>query len=184
MFVVEFTLIVLAVLAAISIVITSAITGISPMPSSKKAREVVFRLVETIGDSASAMTIVDLGSGWGSLVIRLAKAYPDRQVVGYELSPIPWLVSLCIARCLGLNNLVLKRRDYLEVDFPVDSILICYLYPEGMKAIGDKLLSMSTDSETANRYLISNNFALSSHTPQETIQLDDFYLSPIYLYRL
>ncbi len=184
MFGVEFTLIILAISVAISIVFSSVITGISPMPSSKKARDAVFQLVTAVGDDFNAKTLVDLGSGWGSLVIRLARVYPDRQVVGYELSPIPWFVSLCIAKCLGLNNLILKRRDYLEVDFPDDSILICYLYPEGMKALEDKLLSMSVDSDAAHRYLISNNFALSSHTPQKTIQLDDFYQSPIYLYRV
>lgn len=184
MLVIESILIVLAVLVAISIVFSSAVTGISPMPSSKKAREAVFQLVTAVRDDTSAKTIVDLGSGWGSLVIRLAKTYPDRQVVGYELSPIPWFVSLCIAKCLWLDNLTLKRRDYLDADLPVDSILICYLHPEGMKALEDKLLSMSADADVARRYLISNNFALSSHTPQKTIQLDDFYQSPIYLYRI
>lgn len=62
------------------------------MPSSKKARLAVMQLIETagiegdtetsVGESIQASgVIVDLGSGWGSLTIRMAMKYPDRQII-------------------------------------------------------------------------------------------------------
>lgn len=156
-------------------------TGISPMPSSSKARRAVMQLIE-IADAegeAGNDAIVDLGSGWGSLVIRLARKYPDRQVVGYELSLIPWLVSLCASKCLGLDNLKLYRRDFLKADLSKASVLVCYLFPGGMAALEGKLRGELSGSR---RYLISNNFALPSVEAEKVAQLDDYYRSPVYLY--
>ncbi len=50
------------------------------MPSSNKARKAITQLVETSGarDAKGNETIVDLGSGWGNLIIRMAMKYPDR----------------------------------------------------------------------------------------------------------
>jgi predicted RNA methylase len=180
LFVIELILIILVTLIATSIIWSTVKAGISPMPSSKKARQAVMQLVETVDDDACGGDIVDLGSGWGGLVIRLAQTYPDRKVVGYELSPIPWFTSLCIAKCLRLENLKVYRRDFLKADLSAASVMVCYLFPEGMVALEKKL----TELPAARRYLISNNFALPSHKPQETIQLDDFYRSPVYLYRV
>lgn len=183
MFVAELILIILAVLIGISIIWSTVIAGISPMPSSKKAQQAVLQLVETAEEEASAGAIVDLGSGWGGLVIKLAQKYPDRKIVGYELSIIPWFVSVCVAKCLGLNNLTLYRQDFLKADLSMASIMVCYLYPEGMAALEAKLAELP-ESPKGSRYLISNNFALPSYKPEQTIQLDDFYRSPVYLYRV
>ncbi len=114
---------------------STVVAGISPMPSSAKARLAVMQLVAAAGKGSGAGAIVDLGSGWGGLVIRLAQTYPDRKIVGYELSPIPWFVSLCIAKCLRLNNLSLYRRDFFKTDLSAASVMVCYLYPEGLLAL-------------------------------------------------
>ncbi len=34
-------------------------------------------------------TIVELGSGWGTLAVAFARRYPGCQVLAYELSPLP-----------------------------------------------------------------------------------------------
>jgi hypothetical protein len=72
---------------SLSVLYSTVKLGISPMPSSKKS----YRVIATLIDETSVGTIVDLGSGWGNFVIRIAKQYPHRQVIGYELSLLPWL---------------------------------------------------------------------------------------------
>ncbi|BFM10655.1 hypothetical protein R50072_08080 [Simiduia litorea] len=134
------------------------------------------QLVETAGEGP----IVDLGSGWGSLVIRLALKYPARPIVGYELSLFPWLVTVFMARCLRLKNLRVYRQDFLKADVPAASVVVCYLFPAGMAALAAKLAAQKSQP----RYLISNTFALPSHQPETTRRLDDLYQSPIYVYRL
>lgn len=129
---------------------------------------------------ADGGAIFELGSGWGNLLIPLAITYPQRQVVGYELSLIPWLTSRILKKTLGLNNLQVYRQNFLHADLSSASVILCYLFPAGMQGLEDKL---KADGDKPN-YLISNNFALPSNTPCKTLQIDDFYRSPIYLYAL
>ena len=163
-------------LVGTSIIWSTVIVGISPMPSSKKARQAMMYLVET----SEVGPIVDLGSGWGSLVTRLAVRYPDRQIIGYELSIVPWFTTVLISKLLGLKNLKVYRQNFLNADLSAVSVIVCYLFPAGMAALDAKL----ADQPTTVQYLISNNFALPSLKPEKTIRLDDFYQSPIYRYRI
>jgi len=180
----DVALVVLVLVASISIVWTTLSAGMSPMPSSKKARDAMIYLLESAGEGSDTKTgawpIVDLGSGWGSLIIRLAMKYPSRQVVGYELSFLPWLITVIITKLFGLKNLTVYRQDFLKADLSACSIIVCYLFPAGMATLETKL----TTEETKTQYLISNNFSLPSLTAEKTIHLNDFYKSPVYRYRL
>ena len=146
------------------------------MPSSNKAYNAMMKLVDETGSGA----IVDLGSGWGNFVIRIAKKNPQRQVVGYELSLLPWFTSILLKKILGLKNLNLHRQNFYHENLPTASVLVCYLYPQAMSKIKKKLLLEQPDVD----FLISNNFALPSWQSDKVIQLDDFYHSPIYLYKI
>ena len=122
---------------------------------------------------------MDLGSGWGTLVIALARKYPDRKVIGYELSFVPWLFSLIRKSVSGLDNLLLYRKDFLDADLSDASVLTCYLFPRGMVSLEDKL-----DRENVNDVLIvSSTFALPSSEPVKVIRVKDMYRTPVYLYR-
>ncbi len=124
--------------------------------------------------------IIDLGSGWGNIVIRIAKRYPQRKIVGYELSYLPWLTSTLIKRLFRLKNLTLHRQDFYQADLSSASVLVCYLFPEAMEKISNKL-----QREQSNvNFIISNNFALPLWKPIKTIQVNDFYKSPVYLYKI
>jgi len=169
-------LLALTLVAGATIVWSTLKVGISPMPSSHKARTAMFQLADETGEGP----IYDLGSGWGHLVIRLAKRYPQRQIVAYELSMLPWLTTLVLKRMLGLSNLTIHRENFLSADLSGASVLMCYLHPPTMKAIKTKL-----DQEVGGaHYLISHNFALPSHQELKVVRLNDFYQSPVYLYRL
>ncbi len=146
------------------------------MPSSSKAYKAIQALVDETGTEA----IIDLGSGWGNLIIPLAKHRPQRLVIGYELSWLPWLISTALKKALRLENLILQRANFLQVKLPTASVLICYLYPEAMVKIATKLQQEQPDIN----FLISNNFALPASKPDKTILLNDFYKSPIFLYKI
>ena len=172
----ESVLIATVFMVGTSIVFSTLKIGISPMPSSKKAYEAMMALVGETGTGP----IYDLGSGWGSLVIRLARKYPHRQVVGYELSLFPWLTTKLIKRVLGLRNVEVYREDFLKADLSGATVITCYLFPAAMEAIKAKL-----DFGKGNlRFVISNNFALPGCEASKAIQLNDFYRSPVYLYRM
>jgi len=145
------------------------------MPSSSKAYLAMMQLV----DETDTGVIADLGSGWGNVVIRLAKKYPNRKVIGYELSYLPWLISTILKKLLGLKNLMVYRQDFYQADLSKVSVVVCYLFPEAMTKISEKLQLEKPNIE----FLISNNFALPNLQPNTVIKVDDFYKSPVYLYK-
>ena len=181
----EIALITLTLLMGASIVWYTLLLGISPMPSSSKAQAAMLQLitlantqVDSNQDSKKG-AIIELGSGWGNLLIAIAKQYPQRNIVGYELSLLPWLTSLLVIKILGLNNITLHRKDFLKADLSQASLMLCYLYPGAMLKIKDKLKKEPGQLE----YFISHNFSLPSQQPINTVQLDDLYKSPVYLYQ-
>ncbi len=174
--IIEILLFTLTILAGVFIVWGSFKSGVSPMPSSKKARQAMIQLASEAGEGS----IYDLGSGWGHLVIRLALKYPERQIVAYELSILPWLTTKVLKQVLGLKNLELYREDFLKADLSNASVIMCYLFPDVMTAIKNKL----EQEEGKTHFLISNNFALPSRQAIKTIRLTDFYKSPVYLYQM
>lgn len=74
MIIFELVLLITVMLIAISLIYNSMKLGISPMPSSSKAYNAMVLLVDETGTG----TIIDLGSGWGNFVIRIAKKNPQR----------------------------------------------------------------------------------------------------------
>ena len=174
MLIIEIILIACILIAAISIVLTKMKTGMFPSPSSSKTCRAIVAATENSGTGP----IVDLGSGWGSLVVALAKKYPHRQVIGYELSFVPWLFSSIRKSVSGLDNLILYRKDFLNADLSGASLLTCYLFPRGMESLKDKL-----EQDNINDILlVSSTFALPESEPMKVIRVKDNYRTPVYLY--
>ncbi len=188
MSVIEIILFSITILIALSIVWSTLILGISPMPSSRQARQAMLMLleetlIETKSDTAAG-PIFELGSGWGSLLIPLAKKYPQRKIIGYELSIMPWLTTIILIKILGLKNVKVYRQNFLSADLSNASVILCYLFPRGMKQLEAKINETKLNAQnTRLEYLISNNFSLLSHKAIKTIQLNDLYKSPVYLYQ-
>lgn len=173
---IEITILSLAVLVATSIIWFTLRTGISPMLTWPKARRAMFAQLE----QSTQGPFVDLGSGWGTLVIALAKKYPQQQVVGYELSIFPWLVSTLRKHFLGLHNLKIYRQDFRFAQLSEAKVLFCYLFPAGMQAVLTKI----NHELNQDLLVVSNTFALADNKPVKVIRLTDLYRTPIYVYFL
>ncbi len=176
MLIIEIILIAFILFAGISIVLGSMKTGISPSPSSGKGARAMIAAVEDSGTGP----IIDLGSGWGTLVIAFARKYPHRQVAGYELSLLPWIFSLVRKKISGLSNLTLYRKDFRDADFSEAAVLTCYLFPGGMMSLREKL----DQDKISGVLIVSSTFVLPSSEPTKVIHLEDIYRTPIYTYRL
>ncbi len=166
----------LLVLAALSIVVYTVKTGISPMPSSRKATCAILALipVETSG------TIIELGSGWGTLVFPLAKAFPSCAIVGYELSPVPWLFSRVAAVLFPRYNLTIHRRDFLKLSLAQASVVVFYLHPGALRKLGPKL-----EKELhPGALVVCNTFPIPSWAPRESYDLGGGTSRKIFVYEV
>jgi hypothetical protein len=175
MLIIEIILIIFILAVGMSIVLASMKTGISPSPSSGKTLRAIAAATENSGTGP----IVGLGSGWGTLVVALAGKYPHRQVVGYELSLVPWLFSSIGKSVSGLDNLTLYRRDFLKADLSDFSVVTCYLYPGGMISLKEKL----EQDNIHDVLIVSSTFALPASEPIKVFRVKDIYNTPVYLYR-
>ena len=164
----------LVVLAGTSIVVYSIKTGVAPVPSSKKARDKILDLIpdDVVGD------IVDLGSGWGSLVFPIAAEFPSCSVVGYEQSPVPLLFSWARSVFSPRDNLEIRRQDFFDVPLNNARVIVCYLYQDSMKRLKTKF-----EAELRpGTMVISKDFRVPRWTPQQTHAVNDIMGTVIYVY--
>lgn len=164
-------LLILLAVAALSIVYYSVRNGISPMPTSPRVQRC---LINTLPQTVSG-TIVELGSGWGTLAFGLARKYPDAKVIAYETSPIPYLFSKLLS--FFKRNLTVVREDIHQADLERAGLVTCYLYPGAMLR-----LSQQFHNSLSNTLVVTHTFALPNCTPKKIAVANDFYKTKIYFY--
>jgi hypothetical protein len=171
----QIVLLVTVIWATLSIVAFSVSNGISPMPSSRKALAAVLQLIKENGPGGS---IIDLGSGWGTLCFAVARAFPDKEVRGYENSPLPYVYCLFINLLLRRRNLRFFCRNFHTVPLHETGLVYCYLYSGAMV----KLKLKFEQELRPGTVVVSNTFAVPKWKPQRVVELNDIYRTKIYLY--
>jgi len=83
------------------------------------------------------VSVIDIGSGLGGLVLDLARRRADIRATGIELAPLPWLASWLRARLSGSHARFL-RGDYEALDFADYDAVFAYLSPAVMSALWRK----------------------------------------------
>ncbi len=160
-------------LLAASIVWTTLRVGISPMPSSAKATRAIVELIPgNAGDR-----FAELGSGWGTLALAVTSHRPKAHVVAYELSLLPWVWSILMARLRGREKIEFVRRDFFDADLSATDVVLCYLFPGGMERLAKMLTHLKPGA-----IVISNTFRLPGWQPDEVVTLDDLYRTRVYRY--
>lgn len=164
----------LLLFAMLSVVIWTIRLGISPMPTSKKAKKAI---LQSLPHNISGK-IVDLGSGWGTLIFPLARQHPNCTVIGYELSPFPYLISKIRHFFQPLPNLKIYRKEFLNAPLQDADIIVCYLYPAVMYPLKVKF----EQELRPGSLVVSSTFAVPGWKPDQIIEVNDIYHSKIYIY--
>lgn len=174
----------------LTLIVWTKINGISPMPSSRKARREMVSAVAAVRDQivskgpAAAgrnVRIVELGCGWGSVLRPMARKMPDCTFTGYETSPLPCLFSSFSVWILGLKNIEVIRKNFFYADLEGTDVIVCYLHPEGMERLEEKLFQSPPKPLF---YLVSNTFQVSGLRPDSRTVVNDLFRSAIYVYKL
>jgi predicted O-methyltransferase YrrM len=160
----------------ISIVWNSWKYGITPTPTGYKVQCLILEICPLIPSGK----IAELGSGWGILALALANHYPDQQVIGYEISPIPYVFSRCLKLFVHSPFLQLKRKNFFYVSLKEFDLIICYLYPGAMHQLKTKF----EKELRPGTIIISHTFAVPGWTPSHFYKVDDLYQTPIYVYKI
>lgn len=170
---------VILVIVVVFVVLTtgySVVTGISPMPSSPTSYAKIEELL--LGEGAT--NVVDLGSGWGCLIMPLAAAMPEARFLGYELSPFPLMVARLRGALFRRRNVTIARRDLRKVSFTGRDAVICYLYSELLEKLRPNL---ERDLKPGTM-VISNVFDIPGWVPEAVHKLDCSQCPQVYVYRV
>lgn len=173
---------------AVCVVFTLSIIGIyffisskgfqtaPPVPSSGRVKQALLNDISQKLQNCSAKTVVDLGSGWGTLLIPLAQKFPQHHFIGIEKAFFPYIISLC--RTYRLKNIHFCRQDLFLYNISEADIVIVFLMELLMPRITDKCQAeMKKDS-----LLYSNRFPLTNMSPTDKIIIHSDY-ETIYKYR-
>lgn len=169
----EITLLLCAVLATFVLFFWTFCNGIGPVPTGWKARKA---LVPLLPERISG-DILELGCGWGDVAVLLARHYPDNQIIAFETSPLPWLVSW--VRALRYRNLSVVYRDFMKASFNDAGLIYCYLYRKGMERLEKKWV----DEVERDSILISYTFRFPSCKAHQSKAVADIYRSVLYFYQ-
>jgi hypothetical protein len=166
-------LVAVVALAALSIIVSTLRLGISPMPTSRRVRRAMLAMVpaDVRGE------VHELGCGWGGLAVSLARHCPKARVIAWEASLVPWLVSWLRGR--GVENLQVRRGDFLRADLSRAEVLVCYLFTGGMRALAEKLARERGGTPVC---LVSNTFSVHGWTPVDTVTVEDAWRTRVYRY--
>jgi hypothetical protein len=135
-------LIVLAL--CLSILVFQGITGVPPLSSSSAEAADIVALLKQAGLGEQAI-VYELGSGWGSLVISLARAFPKARIRGIEISPLPYWVGRLRTR--NMPNVFLQRGNFYDCDLTDAQAVTCYLMTKPMPKLAgflDRMLKPGT----------------------------------------
>ncbi len=160
----------LALMVLILVAAYSVRYGITPMPSNRHLLRGLDQFAEL-----PVKRIYELGSGWGTVAVKLAELFPEAEVQAIEISPIP----ISCARLRVRPNLKYLRRNIYETDLSDAELVYCYTETVSMQRLASKFKTELREG----CYIISNTFALPGWEPVRVLQLKDIYRSRVYLYR-
>ncbi len=126
----------IASVCGLSIVAFQAITGVPPLSSKVAEGADVIALLKQAGLAQQAV-VYELGSGWGSLVVALARAFPEADIRGIEISPLPYWVSRMRTR--NMPNVSLRRGNFYDSDLSDAQAVTCYLMIKPMPKLASFL---------------------------------------------
>jgi len=163
--------------AAVSIILRTLRNGVAPMPSSRHVRAAMTGLLRELRLPGNP-SIVELGSGWGTLSLTLSRALPGAMVTGYENSPVPFLFSRVARRHLRADNLRLLRVNFYAASLRDADLVVCYLSPQAIARLQSKLEEELKDSAI----VVSSTFAFPAWKAAQTVIANDIYRTRIYVY--
>ena len=151
--------------------IPTAYAGLIGAPYAPTRLPVVVQAFKKLGIGTDD-TVVDLGAGDGKILLEAKRR--GARVVGYELSPIMWLVS-------RLRGVPVRYANFYKQQLPEKTtVVFAFLMPKTMKRIRRYLAEQHLPQA---KYLLAYTFPLPQEVHPMTIIRED-KCGPIYVYDL
>lgn len=140
-----------------------------PVPTVGGVKEGMLNGTEEYIKNMPHATVVDLGSGWGSLLLPLAAKYPQHTFIGYERVWLPYLISRWRTR--KLPNIKLYRQDFFTADFTDVDAILCFQ----LASIMQKLLPYLQKHISKTVRIYVNRYPFKDLEPLEKVSVEGDY---------
>lgn len=125
-----------------------------------------------------SLSVLDIGSGTGSLLRVLARLRPNCRFTGIENAPAPWAFGWLLGR--HLSNLDWFRGDFFARSWQGHDVVYAFLSPVPMAAVWNKALQ----DMAPGSLLISNSFEIPDIRPERIVEVEDRRRTRLLLYRI
>ncbi|MBQ4472334.1 MAG: methyltransferase domain-containing protein [Alphaproteobacteria bacterium] len=127
-----------------------------PVPSCGKTKQAIIADVSKVLSRRKNQVVMDLGSGWGTLLLPLARKFPKHHFIGIEYGCIPYFVSKFRAR--KISNITFLRQNFFNSDVSKADIVLTFLMNSTMAKLTPKLLKEAKCGALvyANRFQMKN----------------------------
>jgi SAM-dependent methyltransferase len=159
---------------AVAIYAPALLTRVPYYPTSRPAYALILAELPT----DRPFTFIDVGCGFGDLLIFLAEHRPNGRFQGIELGPLPLLVARTKAFLRGQKNLAISCRDMWRTDFANFDYVYTFLSPAAMERIWEKV---STEMRPGSTF-ITNSFPVP-HEADEELAIRDERNGKLYVHR-
>jgi len=162
------------------IILTLIFGGIhrTRVPLFLSSRKAVDALAELLPKDRS-FKLVDLGSGCGGLICKLARILPGGCYHGIEAAMLPCWISKLRAGLSG-RNCRFQWKSIWQHDLAEYDVVYAYLSPVPMSRLWEKV----RQEMRPGSLFISNTFAVPGIRPDQCIRLDDFSGAVLYIWRI
>lgn len=132
---------------------------VTRVPYIPTPRWVTGQMVEAAGIQP-ADRVYDLGCGDGRLLLEAVKRHPSVSAVGFEVSPIPYLLAW-VKNAARRRPVRLRFRSFFDADLSDADVLFVYQLPHMMRRLEEKL---SRELRPGAR-VVSHGFQFPGRTP-------------------
>ncbi len=164
MVLVETIMLILILIMVLSLMITMMVqfflTKVPYVPTSKGLIKAILNKLNLQADQ----NVYDLGCGDGRFIFESEKKFQTNGT-GYEVSPVPFLQAQLNRLFKGFKSKV-YFENFLNSNLSDADLIFCYLFPEPMKAVAEKINKECRKGTT----LVSNTFQLKDREPDQIIQ--------------
>lgn len=164
----------MVVLTILLIYLPTFWTRVPFYPTSREMYEVVLRELP----KGTPFNFLDLGSGFGSLLVFLARHCPGSHFTGVEISPLPFFVAR-LRSLLFAGRISINMQNFWNMELSEYDVIYAFLAPGPMPALWEKCRKEMKPGST----LLINSFRVPA-TPERVIQVNDRRKTVLYVHRM
>jgi precorrin-6B methylase 2 len=144
------------------------------LPTKPKQRKLIIKAAQIKGNE----TIYDLGAGDGSMLFAIARKHPNAKLIGYEISVLPYLVSIArkYLRPRAYKQVSLRFGDLFRQDLSKADIVFVFLLAKSYPRLAKKF----AEDLKPDAVVIVEAWAMPDIDPEEKLKEEN--LLPVYRY--